>query len=96
MQRISIKDLERRVSYLNTLTGNPQKPWIRNDDGKLVAQIGNYHLSQAYGGVCIHQMLSSGGGVTTPIFGGHVPKREAYQQLNAYIAGIENQKRGEA
>jgi hypothetical protein len=52
--------------------------------------IGNYHLSHAYGGVCLHRMHNDGGGCTAPLIGGHVPKRELAGLLSAFIAGIES------
>lgn len=83
-QRISIKDLERLASHINMLLGMPGQPY---KDGK--AQIGNYHISQAYGGVCLHRMHSEGGGITTPLCSYHEPKRDLYYKMQAYIAGLE-------
>lgn len=87
--RITIKDLEAAVERLNRLTGNPPTPYTRSKDGSFTANIGNYHLSQAYGGCQVCQMLTDGGGVTTPITSGHVPKRECYETLHAFIRGYE-------
>jgi len=87
--RISIKQLEAMVARLNRLTDSPPKPYERDDDGRLRAQIGNWHISQAYGGVCVERMANEGGGVSCPIWMGHVPKREAYNRLSAFIAGLE-------
>lgn len=84
MNQITEKFLQAKVDYLNKITGSPAAPWI---DGK--AQIGNFHLSHAYGGVCLHRMHNDGGGVTTPLTGGHISKRELAELLSAYIAGIE-------
>ena len=86
--RISIKQLEQQVNYLNEITNQPATPWSRVDN-RSRANIGNYHLSQAYGGVCLHQMANLGGGVTCPLSQGHIPKRELMDKLQAFIAGIE-------
>ena len=86
--RITDKHLEGMIARLNRLTNSPMVPYERID-GRCVAQIGNYHLSHAYGGVCLHRMCSEGGGVTTPLMGGHVTKRELYDQIYAFIKGIE-------
>jgi superoxide dismutase len=94
MERITNKHLEGMIARLNRLTNSPAKPYERNEAGRLVAQIGNYHLSQAYGGVCLHRMHNEGGGVTTPLSGGHVPKRELYEQIYAFIRGIETAQGG--
>ena len=84
MQRITEKHLQSVVDRLNTITGSPMKPYI---DGK--AQIGNYHLFHAYGGVCLHRMHNEGGGVSSPLSTGHVSKRELAGLLDAFIRGIE-------
>jgi hypothetical protein len=89
MYRITLQDIENGLSRLNHMAGTPQTPYTKNADGKFKANIGNYHLSQAYGGCCVHQMLSDGGGITTPITHGHVPKRECYETLHAFINGFE-------
>lgn len=91
--RITIKDLRPAVERLNRMTGNPTEPYTRKDDGSFVCNIGNYHLSQAYGGYQVQQMLTDGGGVTTPITCGHVPARECYETLHAFIRGYEQARR---
>ncbi len=91
--RITVKrHLEPMVARLNHLTGNPLTPWTRNGNGTITANIGNYHLSQAYGGCQVQQMLGEGGGVTCPLTSGHVPKRVCYDTLHAFIRGIEECK----
>lgn len=87
--RTSISTLKALVNQINTLQGMPLEPYSRID-GKLQANIGNFHLSQAYGGVCVHRMANEHGGITTPIWGGHVPKREAENMIRAYISGMES------
>jgi len=88
MQRITEKDLEATVEYLNRLTDSPATPYTRLDD-KLKANIGNYHLSHAYGGVKLHRMVNEGGGVREPISTGYTTKRDLYNQIHAFIRGIE-------
>lgn len=83
MNRITEKHLQAIVDHLNRITGSPAAPYV---DGK--AQIGNYHLSHAYGGVCLHRMHNDGGGVSSPLSTGHVTKRELAGLLHAFIAGI--------
>ena len=84
MDRITEANLQGLCDRLNRVTGSPEKPYI---DGK--AQIGNYHISHAYGGVCLHRMHNSGGGVTEPLYCGHCPKRELYYRMHAFLKGIE-------
>tara|TARA_R110000868_G_scaffold134063_1_gene345925 strand:+ start:246 stop:515 length:270 start_codon:yes stop_codon:yes gene_type:complete len=87
MNRVTEKHLQNIVDRLNRITGMPAAPYI---DGK--AQIGNYHLSHAYGGVCLHRMVGEGGGVSNPLSTGHIPKRELQGLLYAFISGIESRE----
>jgi hypothetical protein len=87
MQRITEAHLQAKVNRLNKITGSPVEPYT---DGK--ANIGNYHLSHAYGGVCLHRMYNDGGAVSSPLSTGHVSKRELAGLLDAFIAGIESTK----
>lgn len=90
--RTSIKTLEALCKQINILTGSPATPWTRGEDGRNRANVGNYHLSGAYGGVCLHQMNNDGGGVTTPLVSYHVPKKELEIAMRAFIAGLEASK----
>ena len=88
--RITKKRLQSIVDRLNRITGSPMAPYVTMYSGKSEAQVGNYHLSHAYGGVCLHRMNNSEGGVSSPLSTGHIPKRELQGLLCAYIAGIES------
>lgn len=92
MNRITEKMLQARIDYLNKITGNPAAPYAKDETGKMKAQIGNYHLSHAYGGVCVHQMSNEHGGASTPIISYHAPKRECFDALCAFISGYETCK----
>ena len=81
--RITDKDLEAIAARINRITGSPLEPYI---DGKV--QIGNYHISHAYGGVCLHRMSNTSGGVSEPLSTGHVPKRELANLMYAFISGL--------
>jgi hypothetical protein len=84
MNRVTEKQLEAIVDRINRITGSPSAPYI---DGK--AQVGNYHISHAYGGVALHRMYNEGGGVTSPLSTGHIPKRELAALMYAFINGLE-------
>ena len=84
MDRITEKQLDALCLRLNRLTHSPETPYT---DGK--ANIGNFHISHAYGGVCLHRMYNAGGGITTPLNACHAPKRELYAALHAFLDGIE-------
>ena len=92
-QRISIKRLEAMVEHLNKITDSPSAAHTRQANGKLVANIGNWHVSQAYGGVCVERMTNESGGVSCPIWMGYIPKREAYDRLSSFIRGLEFDER---
>lgn len=83
MNRITESQLQAVVDRLNRITGSPLAPYV---NGK--AQIGNYHLSHAYGGVCLHRMHNEGGGVSSPLSTGHITKRELLGLMQAYISGL--------
>jgi hypothetical protein len=85
MERITEKHLQAIVDRLNRITGMPAAPYW---EGK--AQVGNYHLSHAYGGVALHRMYNDAGGITSPLSTGHITKRELANLMHAYIAGLES------
>jgi len=87
MTRITEKDLQAAVNRINRMTNSPAEPYIKIGD-KYVDQIGSYHLDHAYGGVALHRMSNEVGGVED-VFGGHMPKRELYGKLHAFIAGLD-------
>lgn len=91
MSRITRKQLEARAAWINKLTGSPLESSTRID-GRYVANVGNFHISGAYGGYCLHRMVNESGGVTTPLISYHVPARELWEQMGAFIAGLEFKK----
>lgn len=92
-QRITQKNLEALATIINEETGNPVEAYVRNEEGKLVAQPGNYHISYAYGGAALHRMANEGGGIRD-IFGGHMPKRELWERMHAFRRGFEAAQEG--
>ena len=91
MQRITKKQLQARIETINSILNRPVTPYSQVE-GKLVANIGNFSLSQCYGGYCVHLMVNDGGGVSTPIWNGHISARDAYDRISAFIAGIQFSK----
>lgn len=88
MERITQKMLERKVEYLNKLTGSPATSWTKTNNGTK-ANIGHFHLSGAYGGVALHRMSTEGGGVSDVFSAGHMTKRELFARICAFIDGYE-------
>ena len=89
--RITDKHLQAVIDRINRITGSPME-YMTVTDGKRVINIGHYHISGAYGGVCLHRTMNDSGGVNCPIGQCHVPKRDLYERMHAFIAGLESAK----
>ena len=89
MPRITVAQLQAVIDRINRETDSPAEPYIRDADGKLRAQIGNYHLSRAYGGFELCRMVTEGGGVSSPLRTGHIPARDLMNRMHAYLAGLD-------
>lgn len=87
-QQVTQAQLQAVVDRINRITGSPSEPYVKNEDGKHIAQIGNYHLDGAYGGYSLHRMVNAGGGCNDVLMCGHVPKRELLSLMFAYIEGL--------
>ena len=85
MQRITNKNLDALCERLNRATNNPLS--YRAEDGSIA--IGHYHISGAYGGVQLHQTVNDGGGVRDVLRCGYTTKRDLWNQMHAYLSGIE-------
>ena len=90
--RITEKMLQARIKRLNEMTNSPMEYMTVQADGSRVINIGHYHLSFAYGGVCLHRTTNNGGGVRTPLISYHTTKRHLYDLLNAYMDGMHDQR----
>jgi hypothetical protein len=86
--RITRAHLEAIVARINRVTGSPAEPYSTETDRRAVANIGNYHLSGAYGGWCLLRMVNESGGASSPLTSGHVPARELANLMHAYLAGL--------
>ena len=84
--RTTIKQLEALTAELNKQLDRPLKPYIK-ENGKLTAQIGNFHLYQAYGAYGLHEMANEGGGIRQTVDLG--TKKELYTALHKLIQGVE-------
>lgn len=84
MDRITNKNLDGLCDVINRVTHSPEAPYIHG-----VAQIGNYHISHAYGGVCLHRMSNASGGVSHVLSCGHTTKRDLWNRMHAFLKGIE-------
>lgn len=88
MKTITESQLQAICDRINRMTGNPLASYTKTDSGHK-ANIGNYHIDHAYGGVSLHRMMSEGGAVKDIFRCGHVPKRELAEKMWAFVHGIE-------
>ena len=93
MTRITLSQLQAVIDRINRETDSPMQPYAPDADGRHRAQIGNYHLSRAYGGFALHRMVTDGGGVSSPLHTGHIPARDLLNRMHAYLAGINAARR---
>ena len=92
--RTTDKCLNSLAMRLNRLTNQPLVPWTHTNSA-VSSLPGNFHISHANGGVALHQISNTSGGVTDVFFHGHVPKRELERMIRAFITGIEYQQRND-
>lgn len=85
--RITRAHLDAKVATINSMTKSPAEPY-RTVDGKVIANKGNYHISGAYGGYCLHRMVNESGGVSDVFSCGHIPARELAGLMSAYMYGL--------
>jgi hypothetical protein len=83
--KITKRDIEAVVERINRVTNSPLTPYTRRE-GRLIANIGNYHLDSAYGGYSLHRMNNEAGGIESIIPGYH-SKRDIYNRMQAFVAG---------
>jgi hypothetical protein len=90
--RITRAFLDAKTATLNSMTKSPAEPY-RTVDGKAVANVGNYHISGAYNGYCLHRM-TEGGGASDVLDCGHTSTRELAGLMSAYMAGLYDATKG--
>lgn len=90
--RITKGDLENLVSRINDATDNPKITWHATE-GKLIANVGNYSLSGAYGGWKLVQIVSEAGGERDISNMGYSSKRELYYWMTAFLNGLATERR---
>lgn len=54
--------------------------------------VGKFHLYRAYGGYQLHKCKSTGGQIDDVLRCGFMTKRELYEKLDIFIAGILHEK----
>ena len=87
--RVTKKQLESKIEYLNKVAGTPETGFRLLKDGTWRSNPNHYYLQGAYGGWKLEQTCGNHGGANDPISMGFVSKRECYELVAAYIRGIE-------
>ena len=93
--RITRAHLDAKAQVINALTKSPLLS-SRMVEGKYRANVGNYHISGAYGGYSLHRMFNESGGVSDVFDCGHIPARQLAALMSAYTAGLYDATRGAA
>jgi len=93
MERIINKDLEYLTTRINEITNNPTVTYQSRDGGGYKSNIGCYYIDGAYGGVKLVQIVNDGGGIREISTIGYGTKRELYNWLQAYVKGLETEKK---
>jgi hypothetical protein len=88
MERIRQIDLDYLVNQINQATKSPAACYAKKDGNILKANIGNYHLDYAYGGVKLVRIVNEQGGIKEISRDGYGTKRQLYSWLKAFLAGI--------
>jgi hypothetical protein len=84
----SIKLLEAITLRINTVMQAPIDTYTKKGDA-LTSNIGNFHISQAYGGVCLYRISNESGGVYDVFSCGHVPKKELSIRMYSFLRGVD-------
>lgn len=92
-QRITSTMLTALTDLLNRRMTTPQTPYRADGEGGSKAQVGNYHISHAYGGASLHQISNEGGGCRDVLSCGHIPMRDLYNQIHAFLRGIDEARK---
>lgn len=82
------RELEILIKQINEKTGSPQEHYIREDSGRLRAQVGHYYLSSAYGGVKLERVVNESGGCEAVSRDGYGTKKQLGTFLQGMLAGL--------
>lgn len=89
--RITKGKLRAMAAVLNADTESPVDDWIPLPGGKMVARVGNFHVTFADsgGGACLRQMTTVSG-ESRDVFGcGFISKRELFYRMHAFADGVK-------
>ena len=94
MARITRKQLDNMARTINDMHGTPQEPHWTPGTGPLRANIGCWHIHKGPGGrFSLDQMVNDDGATRSPLNAGHIPARDLYERMRAYIEGFQDAQR---
>ena len=88
MSIITKGQLKWAIMEMNRATNSPVEPYT-TQNGKTVANVGNYHLEEAYGGYNVTRTIGQGDEIHHPFGDDFMPKRELLGRIRAFLAGIK-------
>ena len=91
MKRITDANLEAVCARINRLTASPLTPYTDNKPN-----IGAFLINHQYGRVQLARIACPNGGERDALSIGYVTKRELYNAMFAFIAGLETSGRAAA
>ena len=91
MNRITNAHLQQCCNILNKHYGYELEPHGADADGHYKPNPNVYHISGAYGGVALEQMMPEGSGVRRISCDGYGTKRQLYTFMRGMIAALENE-----
>lgn len=88
MARAKNEDLYKLLKTLNQEFGRPVEPYVKEENGTLKAQPGNFHFDNGMGGLILCEMSSEGGAVTCPWGHERRSKGDMYDMLHVILATL--------
>ena len=88
MSKVTRSVLESKANTINKLLNSPLES-SRMVDGKWFANVGNFHISGAYGGYSLHRMVNESGGCFDVLTNGHISAKELAGLMSAFIYGLQ-------
>lgn len=89
MERITTLKLEYVAGRINKATNSPMNAYTRFGN-KYTLNVGHHHVHGACAGYQLQRICNASGGVTCPLGEGYTTKRELYEKMRAYLAGLEH------
>lgn len=86
-ERITRKMLDLKCCQINKALKCPIT-YSSEIDGIRQTNIGNYHIDCAYGGFALYQTMNEMGGVHAVFSCGHVPARDLFNRMQAFLDGV--------